>query len=241
MSKYFSRKKGLLCSWMGRGSVCSILSGALMLWGVAAAGTTVYANDNDTDREVGTYSVGELFHDSDSKLPYFQVEKSIQPFSTGVVYKQNGYVRGSIKAEENGYDRDYFLVHKADVELIEGTKITYKFMKTIRKDVETSHSIDTGLRAQGGNRFITELEGHFDYNYVSKERIEYTKGTETNVEVTKPGDYTLYFYAQARVYNLYADWLGYTRDNKTERKLKRYIGDVYEATTFEYIKPKRNR
>ncbi|EST54604.1 hypothetical protein T458_13560 [Brevibacillus panacihumi W25] len=227
----------------GKRVIFNVLSGSL-IWSVLVSGTIVYAkddNDSDANREVGSYSVGKLYRDSDSKFPKFQKEQTIEPFSSSVVYKQDGFVRRSLTAEKNGTDRDYFLVHRADVEVIDGTEITYKFMKSIKKTSETSHSLETGVRAQGGNKFITELEGHIDYSYVAKEVIEYSRGTETNISVNKPGDYTIYFYSGANRYNLYADWYGYTRDNPKERKLKRYVGDVFEANTDEYIKPKRNR
>ncbi|MBU8714140.1 hypothetical protein KM924_16645 [Brevibacillus parabrevis] len=231
-------KEGLILKRNRSKAISHILSSALVL-GVLASGATVYASE--VDREVGSYSVGELTYTTESKYPYFQKEASIKPYSSTVVYKQDGYVRGSLKAEEDGYERDYLLVHKADVEVIDGTEINYKFMQTVKKTNETSHSLESGVRAQGGYKFLAEIEGHIDHTYVSKEIIEYTKGTETSVNVSKPGDYTLYFYAQAKRYNIYADWYGYTIDNKKERKLNRYVGDVFEATTHEYIKPKKNR
>ncbi|CAM5795819.1 MULTISPECIES: hypothetical protein [Brevibacillus] len=220
-------------------AVLSSLLSVTFALGIFASGTNVFAKD--IDREVGSYSVGHLNYDSGSKLPSFEKSNSVQPASSTIVYKQDGFVRGSIRAKQNGYDREYFLVHKADVEVARGTKINYKFLQTIKKINETSHSIDTGARVQGGYKFLTEIEGHFDYNYVTSETIEYTKGTETSVSVDEVGDYTIYFYAQAKRYDVYGKWLGYTIDDRTERPLDRYVGEVYEATTYETIRAKKNR
>lgn len=163
------------------------------------------------------------------------INNEISPQSSTVVYEANGYA-GSPRGMRIGYNDKYMLFHNTSVQIPDGVNQTYTWERTVTKTSSSSNAFESGARAQGGVKFITELEGHINNTYTKSKTVTITQGTKSQTSITKAGYYELNFYLKANIYDMYGSWWGYTVDQPNVRKkIDRYLGQVYEATDFMHL------
>ncbi|TCP52711.1 hypothetical protein EV586_10886 [Tumebacillus sp. BK434] len=182
--------------------------------------STTAAFAKEADRKVGSYS---------------QPTKVVQPEDSFVVYEANGYVSGSTYGTPSYVDLKYYLNHRADISVPSGVTATYEFSQTVTSTSYRQHTVDAGVKASGSIA-VVDIEGHIKYTYQNSTTMTYTKGTKSNINVSAPGSYTVYWYNEAQVYTLYCKWWGYTVDAPNTRKqITRIAGEVREPKQWENI------
>ncbi|MGN7479842.1 hypothetical protein ACTHOQ_18645 [Solibacillus silvestris] len=168
-------------------------------------------------------------------------DEIVAPLSSFIKYEANGYA-GSPRGVRLGYDDKFMLFHHTSFELPTGVTSKYTWERTVSKTNYSSHTFDQGARAQGGAKFIAELEGHFNYTYDKQKSVTVTAGTKSETDITIPGYYELDFYLKANVYDVYGQWWGTTIDRPNERrKLERYLGTYKEPTDFMHLRATKIR
>lgn len=171
----------------------------------------------------------------------FNKDEIVEPLSSFIKYEANGYV-GSPRGVRLGYDDSFLLFHHTSFELPSGVNTKYTWEREVTKTNQSSHTFDVGARGQGGVKFITELEGHFNYTYDKQKSVTVKAGTKSETEITEPGYYLLDFYLKANIYDVYGQWWGTTIDRPNERrKLERYLGTYKEATDFMHLRATKVR
>ena len=215
--------------------VSALTLSALLLSG----GVNGFASAEDNENVLNPHTV-EIIDESERLnndiTDKFNKNDEIAPLSSFIKYEANGYA-GEARGVRLGWDDDFMLFHHTSFELPSGVTSKYTWERTVSKTNYSSHTFDQGARAQGGVKFITELEGHFNYTYEKQKLVTVTSGTKSETEITQPGYYELDFYLKANVYDIYGKWWGTTIDRQTERrKLDRYLGTFKEATDFLHLR-----
>lgn len=209
------------------------LSCSVLLFSI---GSSVYAAEDNNDNIHHPHSI-ELIENNGNTVEKLKLldEDEVSTQSTFLVYENQGYA-GNPRGIRIGYNNKALLFHNASVHIPNGVETTYTWERTISKTNTTSNTFEAGARAQGGVKFVTELEGHVKNAYTKSKSVTISQGTKSATLIKEPGLYNLNFYLKSNIYDMYGDWWGYTVDQPTVRKkLDRYLGQVQEATEFMHM------
>lgn len=166
----------------------------------------------------------------------------VQTRGSFIVY--GNYIPNTTKGTFNRRDANTsvreFWYHSAEVKT--GTVYTYVFDRSISETYSKTHTFDAGARAQGGVAFITELEGHVNYQYASSKTITKSINESSGVEVdakTYPSNAGYWEFTWWPVYNYYnitTNWEYYTIDDPNTLKVgPRWVGSVSEPTSYLHL------
>lgn len=209
------------------------LSCSVLLFSI---GSSVYASEDNNDDTHYPHSI-EFIDNNGNTVEKSKMldEDEISTQSTFLVYENEGYA-GNPRGMWVGYNNKALLFHNASVEIPNGVTTTYTWERTISKTNTTSNTFEAGARAQGGVKFVTEVEGHINNAYTKSKKVTISQGTKSSTSIKEAGLYNLNFYLKTNRYNMYGDWWGYTVDQpKVRKKLERYLGQVQEATDFMHL------
>lgn len=81
---------------------------------------------------------------------------------------------------------------------------------------------------------VTAIESKVASSLVASKTIQHTEGTTSTITVNELGHWEIDWYQQAKVYNVYAYWIGTAIDDHTERPMLRWLGRATEPTLWEH-------
>lgn len=154
----------------------------------------------------------------------------------------SSYIPNSVTARFTDYNNYHKLFWNSSVTLPAGVSYTYEWYQTVSNTDTRTHAVDAGARAQGGNKFLAEIEGHINYNYQKQSEIKIEAGQKSSIGFLQPGSYNMNWYMKAKKYDLNTKWYGYTVDApSTQKVLDRYSGSVVEPTPYLNVDIKKTR
>lgn len=165
----------------------------------------------------------------------------IQPYSSTIVYKKDGYVPQSLVFKQLGWVNAYQRFHNTSVTIPSGVSYTYTWERSVTKTSTSSHNISNSLRLQGGAKFISEIDYKLDYTYNKSKTLTVSQGMKSQIQVKEPGTYTVDFYMKGASYDITGKWKAYTIANpNVETTVTRNLGNLIEATDFLHVDIKRS-
>lgn len=209
-------------------------------------GALSYA-DNDGKGEVEVSSMmveGKVVYEDENLFStnnnrYSTLSQPIMARGSFITYGKA--VPETITAIQNGWYKKHTYFHATSISIPSGVSTTYTWEQTVTKDSERGFTVGGGIRAQGGVKFIAELEVHVDGEYSSIETLTINSGQTSSITANSEGSYFATWYMMAKRYNIYSKWEAYTIDKPNDKKIvKRYVAEVLEPTTALHLEVKSN-
>ncbi|KYH32065.1 hypothetical protein CLTEP_22860 [Clostridium tepidiprofundi DSM 19306] len=146
------------------------------------------------------------------KLENYTLQNRRKNIGVRWAYKWGDYIPNTLSYDsphEYVDNSDWF--HYTDLKVKKGMVATYHYNRSVTKEYEAGSEIEAGARAQGGAKFIAELEGHIDKTWTKSEKISIVKGDDSGIEIDgkiedNVGTWKFYWYPVFKVYQLYYDW-----------------------------------
>lgn len=206
----------------------SLLLALTLIVGVSTMGVLADENTGYTDSH--TISIdGEITKNLEEQQE--PIEESPQLRS---VYYIGDYIKNTLEAKYNGYDRYFKHFYNTSVSIPADTTYTFEWFTTVEDTSSSSHDFNAGLQASG-KVLVAELEGHFDYTYNKSSTVKVLAGTKTSIGLVKAGEREIDWYFKAKKYNLFVDWKTINDVTGEIKTVQRRVGIVYEATEFLHV------
>lgn len=157
----------------------------------------------------------------------------IGPAGSFNVWNKNGYVWGSTYTEYHRPDDRNEWFWNDSFFIPAGVSYTYVWEQTVKHTLHQSTDLSAEIKASVGS-IVAEIESKVASSLVASETIEHSVGTASTITVSEPGYWEINWYHKAKVYNVYAYWIGTTIDDPTERPMLRWLGYATEPTPWEH-------